>query len=94
MEGKSKLPNGNRRPITFNEWEIEKERFIESAENANFFKDITNSEEWIELTAVGDSLNVSTNIQADLGDATSEIGIFCAKNPGAQLCINLNRQFN
>jgi len=69
-------------------------KIIESAENANFFKDITNSEEWIELTAVGDSLNVSTNIQADLGDATSEIGIFCAKNPGAQLCINLNRQFN
>jgi len=89
-----KLPNGDRRPISFNEWEMEKNRFIESAENSAQFADITNSEEWIELTAVGNSLNVSTNIKADLFDANSEIGSFCAKNPGAQVCINLNRQFN
>jgi hypothetical protein len=89
-----KLPNGDRRPISFNEWDMEKERYKESDANANFFKDITNSKEWIELAAVGDSLNVSTNIKADLFNVNSEIGSFCAKNPGAQVCINLHRQFN
>ena len=93
-KSKQVLANGDRRPISFNEWEMEKNRFIESAENSAQFADITNSEEWIELTAVGNSLNVSTNIKADLFDANSEIGSFCAKNPGAQVCINLNRQFN
>tara|TARA_R110002051_G_scaffold121624_1_gene194754 strand:- start:2505 stop:3272 length:768 start_codon:yes stop_codon:yes gene_type:complete len=89
-----KLANGNRRPISFNEYEMEKIRFIESAENSAQFADITNSEEWKSLAAVGDSINVSTDLKADLLDVNSDLGGFCAEFPGSTVCQNLNRQFN
>ena len=89
-----KLANGNRRPISFNEWEIEKTRFIDSAENSAQFADITNSEEWKSLAAVGDSINVSTDLKADLLNVNTDLGRFCADFPGSTVCQNLNRQFN
>jgi len=92
-----KLPNGNRRPITFNEWEIEKTRFINSAENSAQFADITNSEEWKTLTAAGDSLNITANLQGAMKDENSAIRKMCANPANAaisQTCANLRRQFN
>ena len=90
-----KNANGTRKKISFNEWEIEQRRFKESPANAGEFALITASDDWKNLTRVGDSINTSTNLKNDLGNPDSAIGAYCAGiGKGSTTCINLARTFN